>query len=323
MKKTIFTNKLVWAVRFVFAILMALLIFSGCSSSKNNEMVNTNSFVTVEELLEGRDKKIQKIEIDRTKYDEVFFDDFGGANLDSEKWEQCPEWERQAYMKKHGFWADECSFCQDGCLILESKKNADGRLISGAIRSKSKHGEQVKFAESKGIYEIKFKIEEGSGYWYAFWLLAENSEKNIGNGARDGAELDCFEILPGKSMWNYKGSYVYEKGRMATTIHWDAYGDAHKSKGIDGIKVTDFDEHFYDNWHIFQFVWGDESYDCYLDGKLLWSLNAEEYGGMCEVPGYIKITAEFGEWGGPIDPVINAGGARRMLVDYVKVYKQR
>lgn len=310
--------------------LICVFGFSACASSKVDDKEaekivedNTIKFVTVDELTEGRDKLVQKFEIDENKFEEVFFDDFNSPVLDDTKWERCPEWERQGQMKNHGFWSDKCSYCWDGCLVLESKKDLNGKLISGAVRSKSKYGEQVKFEGTKGVYEIKFKVEQGAGYWYAFWLFAGNDDKHIGNGATNGAELDCFELLPGKSMWKYNGRNAYEDGRFMTTIHWDAYGSAHKSKGTDGIKVTDFDENFYDNWHVYQFVWGDESYDCYLDGKLLWSMPGEEYGGMCEVPGYMKITAEFGDWGGPIDSVITAGGSRKMLVDYVKVYKQR
>ena len=53
-------------------------------------------------------------------------------------------------------------------------------------------------------------------------------------------------------------------------------------------------------------------------------MSGKDYGnGICEASGYMKISAEFGEWGGPVDSVIQAGGSRKMYVDYVKVYKKR
>lgn len=249
---------------------------------------------------------------------EYFFDDFDGDKLDGTKWARCPEWERQTGMENHGWWSDSCSYVKDGNLVIECKKDKDGRLISGGIRSISKDYSNVMFKGSQGIYEIKFKAEKGSGFWYAFWLLANNDDAHIGNGAKDGAEIDCFELLPGASWWNYKGKNQKIEDRFMTTVHWDGYGSAHKSKGTDGIKLTDFDSEFYDNWHIYKFIWNEDSYTCYLDDTFLWSMNGADYGGICTVPGYLKITAEFGEWGGEVDSVINEGGSRKLLVDYVK-----
>lgn len=257
-------------------------------------------------------------------YTEIFSDDFNGTELDSSKWEKCPEWERQEQMKNHGWWSDDCSSVKDGCLVLECKKSKDGRNISGGIRSISKDGARIMFKEAKGLYEIKFKVEEGSGFWYAFWLFGDNDDAHIGNGARNAAELDCFELLPGKSPWKYNGKDSNEPGRLMTTIHWDGYSaEHHKMKGTDGIKVTDENLDFYNSWHIYQFEWEDDVYNCFLDGKLLWSMKGSEYGeAICEAAAYMKITMEFGEWGGEIDSVICGGGSRKMLVDYVKVYKK-
>ena len=260
----------------------------------------------------------------KKKYTQIFYDDFEGNELDITKWERCPEWERQEQMKNHGWWNDGCSYVKDGNLILECKQESDGRLISGAVRSISKDGSKIMFKAAKGLYEIKFKVDKGSGFWYAFWLFADNDESHVSGSAQNAAELDFFEILPGNSPWKYNGVNGNEPGRLMTTIHWDAYGAAHKMKGTDGIKVTDKDNNFYDNWHIYQFEWNDYNYKCYLDGNLLWVMSGKDYGnGICEAPGYMKISAEFGEWGGPVDSVIQAGGSRKMYVDYVKVYKKR
>lgn len=299
---------------FVLSLIYAV-VFSACASNSGvGTEKNDNPIYNKEELKE--------VEFNGKTYSEIFYDDFDGTELDKSKWEKCPEWERQTHMKRHGWWSDKCSYVKDGNLVLECKKDADGKLISGGIRSISKDYSRTMFKNSTGVYEIKFKVEKGSGFWYAFWLFANNDEAHIGNGARNGAELDCFEILPGKSGWAHNGNPNSEN-HMMTTLHWDAYGAAHKMKGTDGIDVTEFDKNFYDNWHVFQFEWGTESYDCYLDGKLLWSMSGKEYGeGICEEPGYMKITTEFGEWGGEIDSVIQGGDARKMLVDYVKVYKQ-
>lgn len=263
------------------------------------------------------------MKLDTSIYEEIFFDDFNGSELDNTKWEKCPEQERQPHMPRHGWWSDECSSVKDSCLVLECKKGAGDKLVSGGIRSISKDGARQMFLNSQGLYEIKFKAEKGSGFWYAFWLFANNDDAHIGNGATNAAELDCFELLPGKSPWKYNGADSNEEGRCMTTIHWDGYTpEHHKMKGTDGIKVTDFDPDFYDKWHTYQFEWTEESYNCFMDGKLLWSMKGADYGeGICRAEAYMKITMEFGEWGGEIDSVIQNGGSRKMLVDYVKVFK--
>lgn len=67
-------------------------------------------------------------------------------------------------MKNHGWWNDGCSYVKDGNLILECKQESDGRLISGAVRSISKDGSKIMFKAAKGLYEIKFKVDKGSGF---------------------------------------------------------------------------------------------------------------------------------------------------------------
>lgn len=249
-------------------------------------------------------------------YSLVFYDEFDGDSLDPTKWECCPEWERQAGMKNHGWWADECVSVKDGNLVLECKKReSDGKFISGGVRTISKNYSRKFFSQQKGIWEIEFKVDKSSGFWYAFWMMANNNDQAVGNGAVNGAEIDMFELLPGNSGWR-------KNGRFMSTIHWDAYGSAHQSRGTDGISVEDFAPDFYDNWHVYKFVWTDEGYESYLDDTLLWKMEGNRYGGTCQAEGYTKITAEFGEWGGPVDPEILKGGSKAMYVDYVKIYKE-
>ena len=272
---------------FILNIVLSVFIF-GCRDSSGDALLQ---YINMQDLLKPS-------QINPEDYEDAFFDDFNGKDLDYSKWSKCDNEERQSHLSNHGWWMNECAYVENGNLVLECKKAEDGRLFSGGIRSKGK------FERTKGLYEIKFKVEDGSGFWYAFWIFAKNKPENISGSASNGAELDCFEILPGMD-------------KMMSTIHWDAYGSEHKQKGTEPKYLS---SSFYNSWHIFQFEWSDNSYICYLDGARLWEMNGSDYGnGMCQVPGYMKITTEFGkEFGGPLDSLIENGGTKKMLVDYVK-----
>lgn len=284
--------------------ILAILCLAGCSS--------TNEINGIEEEQDYMLGTNEEIVFEGKTYTNIFSDDFDGTELDNTKWEKCPEWKRQEHMSFYGSWSDSCTSVKDGNLVLECKKGPNG-WISGAVRTISKDYTRTMFKNTYGLYEIKFKAEYGSGFWYAFWMMANNDEKHISGSASNGAEIDCFELLPNGEGGNH----------MMTTIHWDAYGKDHKMKGTSGIKVTDDDKDFYDKWHTFQFLWEEDCYKCYLDGKYLWTLD-ESYGnGICKAEAYMKITAEFGSWGGEVSPEIQNGGSKKMLVDYVKVYKAK
>ena len=243
----------------------------------------------------------EKITFDGEKYVQTFFDDFSGDDLDLSKWKRSPQQERQPNMKNHGWWKDECSYLEDGKLVIEAKRDGD-LLISGAIDTKGI------FEQSHGLYEIKFKCQKTSGLWYAFWLMGENDEAHIGNGATNAAEIDVWELVPNEPN---DGPNFFK-----STIHWDAYGAEHKSAGTETYNPSDA---FYDEWHVAQFVWGKESYKLFLDGKLMWEMPGEKFGGMCEGKNHLIISSEFGEWGGKIDDNLLPA---KMYVDYVKVYTE-
>ena len=76
---------------------------------------------------------------DGEKYFQTFFDDFSGDDLDLSKWKRSPQQERQPNMKNHGWWKDECSYLENGKLVIEAKRDGD-LLISGAIDTKGRYG---------------------------------------------------------------------------------------------------------------------------------------------------------------------------------------
>ena len=233
------------------------------------------------------------------KYICTFSDEFESEKLDRKNWEYCLQQQRQ---DAGGWWSNECSTFENGNYVITcTTKN--GTPISGGIRSRGK------FEQTYGLYNIRFKVEKAEGLWYAFWLMTDRmSDETVGNGAVDGAEIDIIEIVP------HEKSYY-------TTIHWDGYGDYLKSRHPAGKTINDS---FYDTYHDLWFLWDENGYRLYMDGtdsaQLIYNMPGKQYGdGTCQVPCYLKITAEYGTWAGSIVPEQLPA---HFYVDYVRVYKE-
>ena len=118
----------------------------------------------------------------------------------------------------------------------------------------------------------------------------------IGDDGRDGTEIDIMEK-------------PWRDDRVQHALHWDGYGKEHKSEGkvanVPGVM---------EGWHTFALLWKPDEYVFYVDGKETWRTDA---GGVCQVPLYIKLSDEIGDWAGDIK---KAELPDKFLVDYVRVY---
>ena len=284
------------SITLLFCLLITFL-FIGCGeSSGNNET-------------DWRNEEIVDFVFDPNNFEDdygnvTFFDDFNENTLDPTKWDKCPEWERQAHLDNHGWWEDDCSWVENGNLVLEGKKDGN-KLLSGAIRTKSKDFSKVFFEQAEGLFEFKFKAEYASGLWYAVWLMCPEEQENIGNGATDGAEIDMIEILPNDNNQMY----------LQSAVHWDGYGQAHDSNSTKKYVTKDF----FGEWHVAQFIWHKHGYQLYIDGEKCYDMHGRDFGGTSKVPTYLKITSEFGRWGGPLDKDFESA---KFYVNYIKVYKR-
>lgn len=215
----------------------------------------------------------------------VWSDEFNGGAVDGAKWEVVGDSKR-----RDGYWVREDTYVDGkGHLVLRTKKDGD-RYTSGAIRTMGR------FERAFGYYEVRCKFPVEVGHWPAFWMMCGGVGK-VGDGGRDGTEIDIME-----KPWRDE--------RVQHALHWDGYGDHHQSKG-EVAKVPGVMEGF----HTFGLHWTPEEYVFYIDGKETWRTNA---GGVCQVPVYLKLTEEIGDWGGDIK---EAALPDYFVVDYVRVYE--
>ncbi|MGD8238514.1 MAG: glycoside hydrolase family 16 protein [Armatimonadota bacterium] len=214
----------------------------------------------------------------------TWHDEFDGDELDESKWEVPPDARR-----RDGWWMRKAvSLDGEGHLVISTLKDGD-RYIDGCVRTRGK------FEHAFGYYVARVRLQQQPGHWSAFWLYNHCVGK-VGDEGRDGTEIDIYEK-------------PWLDDRVQHALHWDGYGDAHKSAGQKSEAPG-----VLEGFHTFSLWWKPDEYVFYVDGKETWRTSA---GGVCQVPLYIKLSDEIGEWAGDI---ATAELPDRFLVDYVRVY---
>lgn len=220
------------------------------------------------------------------------------------------KWDRPEYMRHNnwngpdGWWEQDDSYLDSGNLVIRVRRvpnrNADSDAYdynTGAIRTLGK------FTQTYGKFEIRAQMPIMQGWWVAFWMM-QGDVCRLGSGGVDGSEVDIFEG------WGWTD-------KISHAVHWDCYGAEHRlvdrNEYIPGIRS---------GWHTFTLVWNPSIYIFYVDGIERWRTPA---GGVCNQPGYIKLTGELST----NSPAISDSWAKNpegvpypdyFRVDYVRVY---
>ena len=211
-------------------------------------------------------------------------DEFDGEELDETKWEVPPDAPR-----RDGWWMRQAiSLDGKGNLAISALKDGD-KWVDGCVRTAGK------FEHAFGYYVARVKLQQEPGHWSAFWLY-NHSVGKVGDEGRDGTEVDIYEK-------------PWLDARVQHALHWDGYGEDHQSKGK--VSTT---PGVMKGYHTFALWWSPEEYVFYIDGEETWRTSA---GGVCQVPLYIKLSDEIGDWAGDI---AEAELPDAFLVDYVRVY---
>lgn len=229
----------------------------------------------------------------------LFEDNFDGTSLDDRKWSHCPEWIRQ---NNGCVWDNDMAYADgNGNLILRAEWDKDEKIIrTGAVRTLGK------FHADYGYYEASIKFPATPGIWGAFWMMAGNVSNEENPTGEKGVEIDIVE-----SIWA-------DKGRCQHVLHWNGYGDKHRS--ID--KVNHMPEVYDGNFHKFALHRTEDAYIFYID-----DIERARFGknviGICPEKGYMKLTVESADWA--IENLENTISSlpAEMVVDYVRVYKQK
>lgn len=227
----------------------------------------------------------------------IWSDEFNGKKINESKWEIVHSKRRTDPDGKDAWWHKDNAYLEKGNLVIRTSK-IDGAYAGACVRTREK------FERAFGYYETRVKLQKEQGHWGAFWLF-NNSVNNVGNEGKDGTEIDVFE-----------SPYIgLGQNKIQSALHYDGYDTAHKA---DHVSVTNMSLND-GNWHTFALEWTPEVYKFYYDGKLVWETT---FGGVCQVPLYLKFSDEVGLWGGILD-IRKAKLPDYMLVDYIRVYDKK
>ncbi len=214
----------------------------------------------------------------------VWHDEFDGNSLDTSKWTVPPEG-----VRRDGWWSPRAvALDGQGRLAISTFQDGD-RLLDGCITTEGK------FEHAQGYYVARIQLQQQPGHWSAFWVMGRQVTR-IGDEGRDGTEIDIMEK-------------PWLDDRVQHTLHWDGYGKAHKTEGVE-VNVPGVMQGF----HTFALWWKADEYIYYVDGQETWRSKA---GGVCQSPQYMILSDEIGSWGGDITL---AKLPDQFLVDYVRVY---
>lgn len=218
------------------------------------------------------------------KWQLTWHDEFDGEEIDAAKWE-IPEYERRGHLWR----AANAYLDGKGSLVMETSR-VEERYASPCLRTRGK------FEKKFGFFVARCKLPKEQGHWSAFWLY-NNSVGKVGDEGRDGTEIDIME-------------WPWRDGSVCHALHWDGYGEHHKSASHKSKMTQLLDGEFHD----FALWWDPEEYVFYVDGQEVWRTDA---GGVCQVPLYLKLSVEIGDWAGDIR---EAKLPDYFVVDYVRVY---
>ncbi len=190
---------------------------------------------------------------------------------------------------------------ENGNLVIEIRKEDYQNKEYTSARLKTLGRGDWKY----GKIEVNAKIPQGKGIWSAIWLLP--SDNQYGNWPKSG-EIDVMENVG------------YDPNTIYTTIHTENYNH-NKGNQIGSEKTV---ENPFDDFHVYGLEWYEDSLIFLLDNEPTFTIekNSENPADWpFDQKFHLILNIAFGgSWGGS-QGIDNSIFPQKMLVDYVRVYK--
>jgi hypothetical protein len=233
----------------------------------------------------------------------VWQDEFDRPTLDESKWAyevQRPGWVNRE-LQNYTYRRPENVRIENGALVIEARRDHFNghEYSSGRLKT---HG---KASWKYGRFEARIQVPGGRGTWPAFWMMPDDYRR----GWPACGEIDILEHVG------------YNPNSVHATLHAAAYNWQRAEQRTGWRNVPGATSGF----HVDALDWTPERIDISVDGARFFTMQNPHQGDdwwPFDKNFYVILNlAVGGSWGGAqgVDPNI---WPRRMLVDYVRVYRR-
>jgi len=271
-------------------------------------------------------------ELDLSKYELVWSDEFDGNSLDTDNWNEVV-WakgtvnnEVQSYAKgKTSIVEDDDA--TDGSVLRLTATGSGSSWVSARIDTSTKFNFKYGYVEARLKMPVAYdkssggNVIENNGVWPAFWMMPEDAVDEDGNSLGTGGEYGIWPRSGELDIMEYSPSTSGEK-TYATIHHSTSKTDATDDYSSLGSKT--FDDPY--EWHTYGLLWTSGTVEAYYDGKSLGTVYANPgSNNWAKWPYdqnyYIILNLAMG---GTLGGAINSDMKRAEYdVDYVRVYKAK
>ena len=242
-------------------------------------------------------------ELDLAGYELVFEDEFEGNALNTAVWDY-----RGSGPRRGGFNAESQVKVENGNMIMTGDYQTDGTYGEGWYTGMIKLKERY----CKGYFEIRCILNEGSGFWSAFWIQADAPyTASISKGGVGGAEIDIMESYNDETHKRYES--------VAQTVHCagvDGATEGYQSERLGYYKGNNIHEEY----NTYGLMWTDEEYIFYVNG--VETCRTSFGNGVSEVMEDVIVSLEI-----PDETQLAALDKEtyhtEFIVDYVKIYQPK
>lgn len=286
-----------------FLLFAYLILFGGCEKS-NLSVTNNNQ------------KQFTKCELrsaPSSSYSLIWHDEFDGSSLNSDYWtlgfkdsasgDSVPgAWGKYLLngYSYAGYVTDEDCWLSDGSLFLRNQKrtyigtNPPGTYAYTSSSIMSMH----KVYMNKGYIECRAKFPIGDKVWPAIWFCAEDIIW--------GPEIDWLEYFGYREDQGYDVMGMHLMTGTYPNITWYS----HFIKQFDNLYNAQ-------NYHVYGFEWTSTYMKWYIDGTLVYTLNANGVSNWPDENMYLLINnGERVE-----SPDITTVWPNQLEVDYIRIYQ--
>ncbi len=242
-------------------------------------------------------------ELDLAGYELVFEDEFEGNALNTAVWDY-----RGSGPRRGGFNAESQVKVENGNMIMTGDYQTDGTYGEGWYTGMIKLKERY----CKGYFEIRCILNEGSGFWSAFWIQADAPyTASISKGGVGGAEIDIMESYNDETHKRYES--------VAQTVHCagvDGVTEGYQSERLGYYKGNNIHKEY----NTYGLMWTDEEYIFFVNG--VETCRTSFGNGVSEVMEDVIVSLEIPDET-QLANLDKDSYHTEFIVDYVKIYQPK